>query len=261
MNGNAHQIAEFKKQMYDYINQLAQFVREVGYGYKYLTFDTGCQMLENRTLQFTRGDKINDEFDLSISKFDLSLAKTIGQDLSEASRITLQNKISSRSNEIKTFSICSLGMTEDNPTLWERYATNETTKLCDGICVKIDLAKTINYIVQTHDTKIFGMPVLYKESTAEIIKPVPSSAEKEFKWFQMVQLFQTKTIKWQDEREIRLVNPLPIEQEYRRFELPPNCFSSVIVGKDVSYEQYIKVCHILSSWQTYKPICHKISEI
>jgi hypothetical protein len=261
MDGKAEEIAEFKRQMYDYIKRLAKFVREQGYGYKYLTFDTGCQMLENRTLQFTRGDKINDEFDLSISKFDLSLAKAIEQDLSETLRTKLQNKITSLTNEIKTFSICSLGMTEDNPTLWKRYATNRTTKLCDGICVEIDLDKTINYIVQTHKTKIFGIPIFYKESTDGIIKPVPNSAEKEFQWYPLVQLFQTKTIDWQDEHELRLVNPQPIEQEYCRFVLPPNCFSSVIVGKDVSDEQYIKVCHILSTWQTDRPLFPKISNI
>lgn len=250
---NEKGLAEFKKYMTDYIQQIVQAVKEIHYGYKFLTFDTGCKMLKNRTLQFTRGDKLNDEFDLSISKFDLSFVKILEKNISEELHTKLQNKIQVLTNEVKSFGICSMGINENNPELWGRYAFNKSTQLTDGICVKIDLIKTINYLIKNHREKIFGLPVLYKETTNAIIKPIPFSADKELKFFATIQLFQTKTLNWANEREIRLVYPKPLDDEFCRFTLPPDCFSSIIVGRDISNTQLTKVRDILSQWPTSIP--------
>lgn len=70
------------------------------YLYKYLDFDGGLQMLKHHNIQFTRADRLNDEYDCNFEILDAP------QD------------IISTLNQILQFGVCSLAISPNNSTLW-----------------------------------------------------------------------------------------------------------------------------------------------
>ena len=93
--------------------------------YKYLTFYGGLQMLKNHNIQFTRADKLNDEYDCNSKLIDFQ-----GHDY-----------LIPEFDKYMKFGICSLSKSYDNTTLWGRKYAND-----DGICIGLDtkiLIKTL----------------------------------------------------------------------------------------------------------------------
>lgn len=221
--------------------------------YKYLTYNSGCQMLQNHNIQFTRGDKLNDIEDLNISKFNIDapreFCKECGIDMS-----LIDNKLAERANEFKSFGICSLGISPLNSVLWNRYTHTESENE-DGICIGLNQEKVINALIK-QGLKTACIVVRYKSSVANTIPWLAFSSSSPVKIFAGYQFFALKNLDpWEPEQEIRLVYTNIMTEEYHRIILPKDCFESVYFGKDMNTKQRQFVGQILSRhFPKIKPI-------
>lgn len=211
--------------------------------YKYLTYESGCQMLRYNNIQFTRGDKLNDVEDLSIAKIDTrsprELCKTIG-----VSMDIVDKKIKELSAILSSFGICSLGISPFNNILWERYSRNKEG-LEDGICIGLNQKKVIKYLI-SQNIKAACVLVRYEENATSSIPWFTQEATSPIKIFIGYRFFSLKnSYPWKSEQEIRLIYPQTMEKGYERFVLPKDCFVSVHYGKDMTLVQKKKVSQII----------------
>lgn len=212
--------------------------------YKYLTYQSGCLMLQNHNLQFTRGDKLNDVADLNISKFDTdgpnAFLKSIGCDPE-----LIETTMRERANELSSFGVCSFGISPHNSILWDRYSSSQTDSQ-DGICIGINQIKTINALL-AKGLKTACIMVRYKDDVSNSIPWLALNGNSPIKTFAGYQLFALKNSNpWEHEQEIRLVYTNIMDNEYVRFELPKDCFESVYYGKDMPPRDKQKLGQILS---------------
>lgn len=212
--------------------------------YKYLTYNSGCQMLQNHNIQFTRGDKLNDIEDLNISKFNIDapreFCKECGIDMD-----LIDNKLAERANEFKSFGICSMGISPLNSVLWNRYTHSENDNE-NGICIGLNQVKVINALIK-QDLKTACIVVRYKQSVSNTIPWLTLSSSSPIKIFAGYQFFALKNSDpWEPEQEIRLIYTNVMVKEFHRIILPKDCFESVYFGKDMNLKQRQFVGQILS---------------
>lgn len=212
--------------------------------YKYLTYESGCQMLRYNNIQFTRGDKLNDEEDLSIAKFDTRSPRELCRNIGVSIDI-VDKKIKEQSAILSSFGICSLGTSPFNNILWERYSRNKEGRE-DGICIGLNQNKIIKYLI-SQNIKVACILVRYEEKTTNSIPWLTQNATSPIKIFTGYRFFSLKNAyPWKSEQEMRLIYPQTMEEEYERFVLPKDCFLSVHYGKDMALAQKINVGHIIS---------------
>lgn len=212
--------------------------------YKYLTYDSGCQMLRYNNIQFTRGDVLNDKEDLSISKFNTDAPYLLCNEFGISSDLVTL-KIKEQSEVLSSFGVCSLGTSPFNRVLWKRYASDEYGKE-NGICIGINQAYVINALFK-QNIKTACVLVRYKSSTLNSIPWFAISGPLPVKIFTGYQFFALKNSDpWEEEKEIRLVYTQTMKEQYRRIVLPKNCFFNVYMGKDMTLSQKQKVGQILN---------------
>lgn len=210
--------------------------------YKYLTFESGMQMLANSNIQFTRGDTLNDNEDCDICKCDLSEQIKLLQKLNVSDE-TIMEMWQKRRKEISNFGICSLGTSADNDTLWKRYASSNWCKRENGICIKLNLRKLIDCLLS--ENKIFALTVHYVDSVKQSI-PWGLYINNPMRFIYL--LFSTKNKKkWEAEQELRLILPKNIDDKYFRCNIDKCCFEEVYYGKNMSVKQCEKLNAILDS--------------
>lgn len=212
--------------------------------YKYLTYESGCQMLRYNNIQFTRGDKLNDDEDLSISKFDIKSPRKLCRDIG-ISMDVVDKKIQEQSTILSSFGVCSLGINPNNNILWKRYSCNKEG-LEDGICIGLNQRKVIKHLIN-QNIKAACILVRYEENVVSSIPWLTQQATSPVKIFTGYRFFSLKNAyPWKSEQEIRLIYPQTMEKEYERFVLPKDCFASVHYGKDMALDQKKKVGQIIS---------------
>lgn len=228
----------------EFIRLLVEQAKYYPIVYKYLTYESGSQMLRYNNIQFTRGDKLNDEEDLSISKFDIKSPRKLCRDIG-ISMDVVDKKIQEQSTILSSFGVCSLGISPFNNILWERYSRNKEG-LEDGICIGLDQKKIIKYLI-SQNIKVACILVRYEENATNSIPWLTQNATSPVEIFTGYRFFSLKnTYPWKPEQEIRLIYPQTMEEEYERFVLPKDCFVSVHYGKDMALAQKINVGHIIS---------------
>lgn len=211
--------------------------------YKYLTFESGCQMLSYNNIQFTRGDKLNDSEDLNMSKFDIKSPRMLCEDVG-ISMDVVDKKIKEQSKILSSFGVCSLGISPLNNILWERYSCNKEGYE-DGICIGLNQSKIIRYLIN-QNIKVACILVRYEEYTTNSIPWLTQNATSPVKIFTGYRFFSSKNAyPWKSEQEIRLIYPQTMEKEYERFILPKDCFVSVHYGKDMALVQKEKLSQII----------------
>lgn len=212
--------------------------------YKYLTYNSGCQMLQNHNIQFTRGDKLNDIEDLNISKFNMATPRELCKEY-EIDMNLVDQKIAEKANEFKSFGICSLGISPLNTVLWERY-THSGSNNEDGICIGLNQRKVINALIK-QGLKTACIVVRYKQSVSNTIPWLAISSSSPISIFAGYQFFALKNSDlWEPEQEIRIVYTHFMTEEFHRIILPKDCFESVYFGKDMSLKQRQYIGQILS---------------
>lgn len=212
--------------------------------YKYLTYESGCQMLRYNNIQFTRGDVLNDKEDLSISKFNTDAPYLLCNEFGISSDL-VTSKIKEQSEVLSSFGVCSLGTAPFNRVLWKRYASDEDGKE-NGICIGINQTSVINALFK-QGIKTACILVRYKSSTLNPIPWFAISGSLPVKIFTGYQFFALKNSDpWEEEKEIRLVYTQTMEEQYRRIVLSKNCFLNVYLGKDMTLSQKQKVGQILN---------------
>lgn len=193
-----------------------EFIKEMdeicshGFLYKYLDFDGGVKMLENYNIQFTRADKLNDEYDCN---WDL---------------LNVKNK----DIQYYRFGVCSLGKSFDNYALWaEGYAGS------NGLCLALDTKLLFQYLIENEIAQppsiVKYIKDLKEKDKIEILNnPDPTTA--------IIDFFRIKDYdKWHEEEEIRFVSfgIFDINDEYKRYELPIGCIKSIYVGSQANNDQ------------------------
>lgn len=212
--------------------------------YKYLTYQSGCLMLQNHNLQFTRGDKLNDIEDLNISKFDTDTPNAFLKHIGCDSEI-IETKMRERAKELSSFGVCSCSISPFNSILWNNYSNSETD-FQDGVCIGLNQIKTINALL-AKGIKTACIMVRYKDGVSNTIPWLTLKGSSPIKTFAGYQFFALKNSKpWEQEQEIRLVYTNIMDDEYVRFELPKDCFESVYYGKNMQFHQKQKLGQLLS---------------
>lgn len=228
----------------DFMRLLVKQVKAYPIVYKYLTYESGCQMLCNNNIQFTRGDKLNDEEDINVLKFDIESPRKSCEDMGLPLDI-VDKKIQGLSATLSSFGICSLGISPLNDVLWERYSCNQE-KHEDGICIGLNTDSIIKHLI-SQNIKTACVLVRYEENVTNTIPCITSDTPSPVRIFNIYQFFSSKNAHpWKEEQEIRLIFPKIMQEEYERFVLPKNCFASVYYGKDMTIFQREKIAQIIN---------------
>ncbi len=117
-----------EKEIKDFMTLLVEQAGMYPTIYKYLTYESGCQMLQCNNIQFTRGDILNDKEDLSISKFNIEGPRKLCEDIGIKMDI-VDHKFKEQSAVLSSFGVCSLGVSPMNSILWKRYSCNPLAEL------------------------------------------------------------------------------------------------------------------------------------
>lgn len=216
------------------------------YVYKYLTFESGKKMLENSNIQFTRGDKLNDEEDCNICKCDMSKPIEILTKMNLPPNI-IDNVIQKKKDEISHLGICSFGTDAENDTLWKRYAS-ENKNIENGICIKLELDSLIKYLVKSNKI-VSALLVRYVENVKDSIPWELFISDGMSRMVFLYLLFSIKNRKkWEREHELRLIMPEYLDEEYMRCVIDKRCFKGVYYGKEMTIEQRKDIESILSQY-------------
>ena len=212
--------------------------------YKYLTFESGCKMLQYNNLQFTRGDRLNDTEDLNITKFNTSAPLKILEGIESAQEIA-NNHLREQEKVLSSFAICSLGISPMNPTLWNRYACDDNGRE-NGICIGLNQNKVTKALI-AQGIKTACIMVRYEDSVENAIPWLALGAPSPVRIFSAYKFFALKkSIPWKPEQEMRFIYPQTIEDEYKRIVLPKDCFEWAYYGKDMSLVQKQIIGQIIS---------------
>lgn len=237
-NPNLHEVNNF-------IRLVVEQAKQYPIVYKYLTYESGCLMLKNNNIQFTRGDMLNDADDLNITKFDIQKPKSILAEVGIDEDL-VESKFNEHANTLKSFGICSLGCCPTNHVLWQRYSSNPDGWQ-DGICIGLNQNKVINYFIHRLSMKIACVKVRYESETAHRISWMLKNADKAEKIFKGYQFFALKkTDPWAPEDEIRLLYTQTMDEPYSRFTIPKDCFERIYYGADMDSSQKKELGRIIS---------------
>lgn len=229
----------------NFISLVVQQAKQYPIVYKYLTYESGCLMLKNNNIQFTRGDMLNDLDDLNISKFDIQRPQRILEEVGIEKDIT-ESKFNEHTDSFKSFGICSLGCSPTNRVLWQRYSSNPDG-LQDGICIGLNQRRVINYFIHQQNLKNACIKIRYVDETTGRISWMLKDADKAEKIFKGYQFFALKkTDPWASEDEIRLLYTQIMKERYCRFTLPKDCFERVYYGPNMNISQKKELGRIIS---------------
>ena len=212
--------------------------------YKYLTFDNARLMLENCNLQFTKVDKLNDSLDITPQKYNFDYVYKIANEIGIDGRVLVE-EICKRQGEARNYGVCSFGLNARNPVLLERYT--ETERLQNGICIEIDLNKTINCLFKL-GYKTPALKVRYFENTENLIPYELFLGETNEKHIALMLMFATKNKeKWKEEKEMRLILVDELIDDYKRIGIYKSCITGVYFGKDTTEKQKMEIKTIITS--------------
>lgn len=211
--------------------------------YKYLTYENGIKMLSLNNLQFTRANKLNDKQDCHFSKINFDYIIEFSKSIDLSSKQLIEDIINKHKEPISSFGICSLGISADNITLWDRYT--KTNELCDGICIELDLNAVIKCFSKM-GIKVAALKVDYFDN---IINSIPyklylGNEEERFLFLHLLFASKLKE-KWREENEIRLFLPDELTNEYQRYQLYKSCFKAVYLGKEVTNKQVNEINKVI----------------
>lgn len=230
----------------EFIRLVVEQAKQYSIVYKYLTYESGCLMLKNNNIQFTRGDMLNDSEDLNISKFDIIEPKRILENIG-IDAATIESKFKEHADTFKSFGICSFGCSPTNPVLWHRYSSNPEGRR-DGICIGLNQNNIIQFFIHWLNLKTASIKVRYESEITHRISWMLKDADKAEQIFKGYQFFALKkAVPWAEEEEIRLLYTKIMEEPYTRFTLPKDCFVRVYYGPDMNFSQKKEIGRIIST--------------
>ena len=226
--------------------------------YKYISANSGLEMLKNHNLQFTNATMLNDPFDCHHKLIDFS---NVPKEKCKIWSAEVISKLESYQYENlrKQAWVCSLSKTYNKLLMWCFYSGY------DGICIGIDKEKTKQYFSKILNEVYIGtqeMEVQYKD-----LKDKPVF----FRNYGITNLFQyqlsTKAKDWEYEQEVRLllINPIldpqllfvpeeqrkndPIAVEEVRFRPPigGECFNELYLGVQTNKDKQEEIIDVARS--------------
>ena len=234
-----------KVKVTEYLNPFIVSVRTQKKVYKYLTIDSAIKMLQHNNIQFTRADKLNDELDCHISKvkFDNILPYLEQMPLNATELIDkIKNK---HGQSLNNFGICSLGTSFDNSILWNCYTKSKG--IFNGVCIELNLNATINCLVK-EGIKVIAFFVDYIDNPINSIPYELYLGTDVEKAKFIKQILATKTaLLWSEEKELRIILPIDLSDEYYRVKLFKSCFGNIYVGNDIEDQDYKTILEIVKS--------------
>lgn len=223
-------------------------IKQIKKVYKYLTFESAVKMLSSCNVRFTRADLLNDDIDLTPSKFNFDYIRRAAIDLNADPEEWVKKAIDKHSS-VKKLGICSFGTSYTNKILWERYATSNDIQ--DGICIEMNLDSTINCLLK----KGIKAPALKVRYFTDIEGYIPYELwvgdENEKHLATMLLLATKNKAKWEDEKEVRLFLPQELSENYMQISIYKSCITNVYFGCDTTEYQKNIIEKILSE-QKYK---------
>lgn len=244
-----------KKQVDPFMLSLLKQTNGIPIFYKYLTYSSAKLMLEHHNIQFTRGDGLNDPRDLDICKCDMSVIEELSTKLKIPEHIIIP-RIQQQAKWIKSIGVCSLGQSRENPALWKEYACSKNwlgLKRETGICIGLDQDLLIHDLV-SQEHLISALLVDYVHNVAQTIPWELSFGTQKEVWQFLVKIYATKDLKWQEEKEVRLVYAESLDEKYKRIPLDKSCFKYVIFGKDVNRKNKSELEKIISTYPNIQVI-------
>lgn len=168
--------------------------------YKYLDIEGGLKMLQNRNLQFTNANYLNDPFDCHPSLFDYSKVPVNEYNLPPADFLK-EKGILDMENLRNSAWICSLSKVHDSLLMWAYYGNHK------GVCIGLDMEKANKYLSKIFCKLYSGARKIEVQYKDVIEKP---DYFRDFGIFYDY-LLSTKAKAWEHEQEVRLVllDPIP----------------------------------------------------
>lgn len=237
-----------KKQHNHFILGLVNEIKHIKKAYKYLTYESGMKMLSNCNIQFTRADTLNDSIDLTSTKFNLDHIRNVAEKI-KANPEEWVKRVTIHHQDINKLGICSLGTSQTNFDLWERYAM--TDGKIDGICIEINLRATINCLLK-RGFKTPALKVRYLNETEGSIPYNLYTGNETERYTAEYLLFATKNkSKWECEEEVRLLLPEILTEEYKRISIFKSCITNISFGCHATDIQKESIAKIIKE-QNYK---------
>lgn len=220
-------------------------IRKHKRAYKYLTYDSALLMLKYGNIQFTRADKLNDEYECDILKIDLSSiehrCEALGFDKERSMSIfkAQQNRL------FKPYGVCSLGTSHNNETLWNGYTKTQGNN--NGICIELDTLALVKYL-NSRKLGVVALPVEYVEDIEQVIsyECLQGSGDDIHSFF-MALLTTKDRERWGTEKELRFIMVRELLDEYERVEIPKECFKNIYLGWDISQHQLNEIMQVVNS--------------
>jgi len=228
-----------------YMRHLVAETNQYPIVYKYIDFEAAVKMLSFGNIQFTRGDKLNDHDELSLSKCNITKQIKTLEDLGIPNSI-IQAKFQEAQDFFHGIGICSCGKTPDNDVLWKNYAS--TNNIENGICIALDQSEVINHL-HSNGYKIIALLVRYFDSVQSILPwDLYLGSQLERSFFLQYLYSSKQKDKWSDEDEIRFIYSTPFEGSHFRPTIAKSCFKAVYYGSEMSREERIKIGQILNKY-------------
>ena len=217
--------------------------------YKYIDFEAAVKMLSASNLQFTRGDQLNDDDELSLSKCNISKQLQMLTDIGVPENI-IRDKIQDSQDFFHGIGICSCGKSPDNETLWRDYAS--TNGVENGICIALDQSVVINHL-NANGYKVIALLVKYFDSVQNILPWDLFLGNQLEKSFFLQYLYSSKNKeRWGKEDEIRFIYSTPFIGNHFRPTIANNCFKAVYYGGEMSKQERIKIGQLLNRYPNVK---------
>lgn len=230
----------------NYLKSRIKPIKRIKYASKYLSFESGCKMLELNNIRLTPARDLSDSLDCHHYSIDFSGLRKLDLPAIDSTI----DKLKQEWSLVRNWGICSLGKEHDNQTLWEWYASSDGIE--DGICIVLDLNKTIDYLI-SEGHEVVAYEVTYEKNIQESI---PAEAfyfgDKRDKMYFFSQLISTKneidqvTSKcWKKENEVRLIS---VEEQSQPilWQLSPECISKIYYGKDMAEDNISELKRIVN---------------
>lgn len=228
-----------------YMRHLVAETNQYPIVYKYVDYEAAIKMLSAGNLQFTRGDKLNDDDELSLSKCNISKQIKLLRDLDIPDSV-IQAKFQEAQDFFYGIGICSCGKTPDNKILWRNYAS--TNDVENGVCIALDQSRVINHL-HTNGFDVIALLVRYFDSVQSILPWDLFLGNQLEKTFFLQYLYSSKQKeKWSEEDEIRFIYSTPFEGIHFRPTIPKSCFKAVYYGSEMSTKERIKLGQTLNRY-------------
>ncbi|MBN2892257.1 MAG: DUF2971 domain-containing protein [Bacteroidales bacterium] len=230
--------------------------------YKYIDIEGGKESLKNKTIQISKPTATNDPFEChsamvemgNIEKYANFLMDSLHSDWSIAKRRKARSVYVHNykkygikhviEKERTRLAFASFSKSCTVIPLWAYYSNNHT-----GICLCYEVDKHVNLEGQDY----FAMVVNYQEEMEKLF-----ISEKDIDFYK--KWLTRKSIEWQHEREVRLVNLKHFtDLEKQRLIYPKNSLKKIIFGLNTLQEDVEEVIEIVNKYYPEESI--RFSEV